>query len=236
MALIELRNVGKQYENDGVVTPALSGVTLNINEGEFVSLMGPSGSGKSTLMHVLGFLDHLTEGEYFFKGEDVSRLEKDALAMHRRKDVGFVFQFFNLLAKSSVLENVMLPLVYSGIPKKERIKLATKALESVGLGHRLEHLSNQLSGGERQRVAIARAIVHDPAVIFADEPTGNLDTKSGEAVLKIFHDLHKEGHTIIMVTHELEAAENAERIIKIRDGKVVSDSKDHTRRFGEYNK
>ncbi|KKT71498.1 MAG: ABC transporter related protein, partial [Candidatus Uhrbacteria bacterium GW2011_GWF2_44_350] len=134
MPLIELHNVGKNYENDGVVTPALAGVTLNIEEGEFVALMGPSGSGKSTLMHILGFLDHLTEGEYRFKGEDVSNLEKDALAMHRRKDVGFVFQFFNLLAKSSVLENVMLPLIYAEVPKAERIKLATKALESVGLG------------------------------------------------------------------------------------------------------
>ncbi|HBR80182.1 TPA: macrolide ABC transporter ATP-binding protein [Candidatus Uhrbacteria bacterium] len=234
--MIELHNVGKNYENDGVVTPALAGVTLNIEEGEFVALMGPSGSGKSTLMHILGFLDHLTEGEYRFKGEDVSNLEKDALAMHRRKDVGFVFQFFNLLAKSSVLENVMLPLIYAEVPKAERIKLATKALESVGLGHRLKHLSNQLSGGERQRVAIARAIVHNPAVIFADEPTGNLDTKSGEAILKIFHDLHKAGHTIIMVTHELEAAENAERIVKIRDGKVISDTKNHQRRFGAYHK
>lgn len=236
MVLLELHNVGKQYENDGVVTPALAGVTLNINEGEFVALMGPSGSGKSTLMHILGFLDHLTEGKYIFRGEDVSGLSTDELAIHRGRDVGFVFQFFNLLAKSTVLDNVVLPLIYSGVPKKERDGRAKAALESVGLGHRLNHLSNQLSGGERQRVAIARAIVHNPAVIFADEPTGNLDTKSGEAVLQIFHDLHKKGHTLIMVTHEQEAAENAERIIKIRDGQVISDSRDHVRRFGTYNK
>lgn len=236
MVLFELHNVGKQYENDGVVTPALSSVTLNINEGEFVSLMGPSGSGKSTLMHILGFLDHLTEGEYRFRGEDVSRLSADELAAHRRRDVGFVFQFFNLLAKSTVLDNVALPLIYSGVPRNERDRRAKDALEAVNLGHRLAFLSNQLSGGERQRVAIARAIVHKPAVIFADEPTGNLDTKSGEAVLQIFHDLHKQGHTIIMVTHEQEAAENAERIIKIRDGRIISDSKDHVRRFGSHNK
>ncbi|MFH1253075.1 MAG: ABC transporter ATP-binding protein [Candidatus Uhrbacteria bacterium] len=236
MPLIDLKNLVKNYENDGVVTPVLSGVTLSIEEGEFVSFMGPSGSGKSTLMHILGFLDHLTEGQYLFRGEDASRLSKDELAYHRRKDVGFVFQSFNLLAKSSVLENVMLPLIYSSIPKIERIKKATKALEAVELGHRLNHLSNQLSGGERQRVAIARALVNEPKVIFADEPTGNLDTKSGEAVLKIFQDLNKQGHTLVMVTHESEAAEHADRIIKIRDGQVVSDSKDHVKRTGSFYK
>jgi putative ABC transport system ATP-binding protein len=224
MAMIELRGVGKQYINDGVVTPALSGVTLNIEKGEFVALMGPSGSGKSTLMHILGFLDHLTEGEYLFRGEDVSRLSADELAAHRRREVGFVFQFFNLLAKSTVLDNVALPLIYSRVVKNERERRAKEALEAVGLGHRLAHLSNQLSGGERQRVAIARAIVHNPTVVFADEPTGNLDTKAGEAVLQIFHDLHKKGHTIVMVTHEQAAAEKAERVIKIRDGRVVIDS------------
>lgn len=236
MSLIELRNVGKNYENYGVTTPALSGVSLKIEKGEFVALMGPSGSGKSTLMHILGFLDHLSEGEYFFNNEDVSRLSSDQLASRRRKEVGFVFQFFNLLAKSTVLDNVILPLIYDRVPPAERVKRATAALKAVGLEHRLKHLSNQLSGGERQRVAIARAIVHNPAVIFADEPTGNLDTKSGEAVLKIFHNLHREGHTVIMVTHELEAAENAERIIKIRDGQVISDTKDHQGRMGEYYK
>ena len=233
MPLIELKKVGKQYENDGVVTPALSGVTLNIEAGEFVSLMGPSGSGKSTLMHILGFLDHLTDGEYRFNGEDVSRLEKDALALRRRKDVGFVFQFFNLLAKSSVLENVMLPLVYSEIPKKERIKKATAALTAVGLGHRLEHLSNQLSGGERQRVAIARAIVNEPAVIFADEPTGNLDSKAGSQIMEILENLNEAGKTIILVTHEKYTAEHARRIIKVMDGTVQEDVEVKQRLFAK---
>jgi len=236
MALIELANVHKRYENDGVVTPALNGVTLNIEEGEFVALMGPSGSGKSTLMHIMGFLDHITEGTYLFRGRDVSRLGKDDLARMRRGDVGFVFQAFHLLPKSTVRDNVTLPMLYAGVRNGERRERADRALAAVGLTHRAEHLSNQLSGGERQRVAIARAIVNDPKVLFADEPTGNLDTKSGTAVLNLLQELHEQGRTIIMVTHELEAAEHAERIIRIRDGQVITDAKNHSRRRGEYHK
>lgn len=234
--MIEVQNITKTYETGAGSFQALNEVSFKIEDGEFVAIMGPSGSGKSTLMHILGFLDRLSGGKYFFRNEDVSSLSKDELAKHRSKDVGFVFQSFNLLAKSSVLENVMLPLVYSEVPKAERIKKATKALEAVDLGHRLNHLSNQLSGGERQRVAIARALVNEPKVIFADEPTGNLDTKSGEAVLKIFQDLNKQGHTLVMVTHESEAAEHADRIVRIRDGKIVSDSKDHVKRTGSFYK
>ena len=236
MALIELRKLQKRYENDGVVTPALNGVDLTIEEGEFVALMGPSGSGKSTLMHIMGFLDHLTEGTYRFRDRDVSRLGKDDLARMRRGDVGFVFQAFHLLPKSTVRENVILPMLYAGVRNGERSERADHALAAVGLTHRAEHLSNQLSGGERQRVAIARAIVNNPKVLFADEPTGNLDTKSGTDVLNLLQRLHEEGRTIIMVTHELEAAEHAERIVRIRDGSILSDERTHTRRRGSYHK
>jgi len=236
MALIDLQKITKDYVNGDVVTSVLHGVSLEIEEGEFVAIMGPSGSGKSTLMHIIGFLDQLTTGKYLFAGKDVSKLSDDELAQMRRKEVGFVFQFFNLLPRTTVLENVTLPMVYEQTPIAEREKEARRALESVGLAHRLHHLSNQLSGGERQRVAIARALVGNPSIIFADEPTGNLDTKSGVEVLKLFQELNKQGNTIVMITHEREAAEFAERIISIRDGDVVQDGNGHKRRTDSFDK
>lgn len=221
--IIKVENLHKQYENEEVITKVLHGISFEIKKGEFVAIMGPSGSGKSTLMHILGFLDTLTEGKYYFNGVDVSTLDDDQLAEMRSKKIGFIFQSFNLLPRTSVLENVMLPLLYDGTPKKARIKKATAAIEAVGLSHRIKNLSNQLSGGEKQRVAIARALVNNPSVIFADEPTGNLDSKSGLQVMKIIQDLNmKNGHTIILVTHEKYTAEHAERIIKIKDGLIES--------------
>lgn len=234
--IIHLADVVKEYVNGDVVTPALRGVSLDIMAGEYVALMGPSGSGKSTLMHIMGFLDHASRGAYLFEGGDVSVLDDDALAGMRRDRVGFVFQAFNLLPKTSVIENVSLPMIYAGIANGERKRKAMEAIEEVGLGHRVHHLSSQLSGGEKQRVAIARAIVNDPAVIFADEPTGNLDTKSGTDVLNLLSALNDKGRTIVMVTHETEAAEHAKRIVRLRDGQLVSDSVTHERRNGGYNK
>ena len=221
--LICVKDIQKEYVTGAIVTPVLHGVTFAIEPGEFVALMGPSGSGKSTLMHILGFLDRPTTGTYEFDGKNVTILSDDERAFMRRKDVGFIFQSFHLLSKSHVIENVILPMIYARVPAHERYDRAAKALESVGLSHRLNHLSNQLSGGERQRVAIARALVNEPKMIFADEPTGNLDTKSGEIVLKILQELNEQGTTILMVTHELEAAEFAKRIIRMRDGVVESD-------------
>jgi len=233
--LIQLKKLVKNFVNGDVVTPAVCGVTLDIQSGEFLAIMGPSGSGKSTIMHIMGFLDTLTEGQYLFRGKDVSSLSEDELAFMRRNEVGFIFQTFNLLSKSNVIDNVMLPMVYTQIPPAERVKRAKKALEEIGLGHRLYHKSNQLSGGERQRVAVARAFINEPSVVFADEPTGNLDTKSGTAILEKLQDLNEEGHTIVMVTHEQEAAEYAKRIVRVRDGQIVSDVKNgHQRKGGEY--
>lgn len=234
--IIDLKNVHKKYVTGEVVTQVLHGISLSIKEGEFVALMGASGSGKSTLMHIIGFLDHLTKGEYTFKGKDIVGLTDDDLALLRRTEVGFVFQFFNLLAKSTVVENVMLPMLYQQVPRAKRRELAVSALKDVGLGHRVEYLSNQISGGERQRVAIARALVGSPSVILADEPTGNLDSKSGEEVLKLFRELHKQGHTILMVTHEREAAEFAERIVMLKDGQIISDKKIKNRRKASFAK
>lgn len=230
--VIEVKNLTKQYENDGVITPVLHGVTFSIRKGEFVAIMGPSGSGKSTLMHILGFLDTLTTGTYLFNDQDVSKLEEDDLASMRGDRVGFIFQAFNLLPKTSVLENVMLPLLYSSVPVADREAMAKEAIESVGLTHRINNLSNQLSGGERQRVAIARALIRKPAVIFADEPTGNLDSKSGAQVMQLLQRLNLEqGHTIILVTHETYTSEHAERIIRVRDGLIQSDDKVTNRRL-----
>lgn len=229
--LIELKNVFKDYVNDEVVTPVLYDLSFKINQGEFVAIMGKSGSGKSTLMHILGFLDRITKGQYLFKDEDVSLFDDEKLAALRNREVGFVFQQFNLLPRTSVLENVKLPLSY--VPKmsnEEKNKKALAAVESVGLSHRVNNLSNQLSGGEKQRVAIARALVNDPSLIFADEPTGNLDSKSGEQVMQILNQLHEQGKTIILVTHEQYTAEYAERIIKLKDGEILADEKVLNRR------
>jgi ABC-type lipoprotein export system ATPase subunit len=234
--LIALRDVRKTFGEGEGATTALKGVSLEIRAGEFVALMGPSGSGKSTLMHILGFLDHVSEGTYQFMGEDVSGRTGDELARMRRHDVGFVFQAFHLLPGATVLENVMLPMYYTAVSPSQREERARKALEAVSLMHRVSHRANQLSGGEKQRAAIARAIVNDPAVLFADEPTGNLDSKSGTAVLELLQKLNAEGHTVIMVTHETEAAEFAQRIVRVKDGSILSDTTTHERRRGEYQK
>lgn len=220
--LIELKKITKSYDNSGVITRVLHGIDLEIEEGEFVAIMGPSGSGKSTLMHIIGFLDRPTSGEYFFDGENIENFDDDELAKIRNDRIGFVFQSFNLLPRTSVLDNVILPLLYNEDKKNHQNK-AKKALESVGLSERLNYLSNQISGGQKQRVAIARALVCDPKVIFADEPTGNLDSKSGATVMNILERLNKEGKTIILVTHDMNVALHANRIVTIRDGEITKD-------------
>lgn len=215
--LLYTKDIKKSY-GDGVKTEVLKGVDIEIFEGEFITIMGHSGSGKSTLMHILGFLDVPDSGKYIFENKDTSKFDDDELAEIRNKKIGFVFQAFNLLPRTSALDNVRLPMIYAGLPEKEQMKRAKKALESVGLGHRLENLSNELSGGEQQRVAVARALVNEPRLILADEPTGNLDSKSTKEMMKVFEELHKKGHTLVVVTHEDDVASHAERIIKIRDG------------------
>jgi putative ABC transport system ATP-binding protein len=217
--IIAIQGLKKTYFTEGTSTPVLHGIDLEIHPGEFIAIMGPSGSGKSTLMHILGFLDKPSSGQYFFEGIDVSNLTDDDLATIRRERIGFVFQAFFLLPHATVLENVMLPLVYSRDGNNHRER-AIQAIESVGLEHRMNYLPVNLSGGEKQRVAIARALVNSPSVIFADEPTGNLDSKSGKQVMDIFQKLNKAGHTIILVTHETVTAQNAETIIKIKDGQI----------------
>lgn len=219
--LIKVENLKKDYVNDEVVTKVLYGLSFEIKDGEFVAIMGPSGSGKSTLMHILGFLDTPTEGSYKFKGQEVSNLDDDKLAAIRNEEVGFVFQSFNLLPRTTVYDNVYLPLIYSA--KKNREQLVKEAIKSVGLSHRINNFSNQLSGGEKQRVAIARALVTDPSIIFADEPTGNLDTKSGQVIMEILEKLNDKGHTIILVTHESDTAKHAKRVLKMCDGLIGDD-------------
>ncbi|MEN6412041.1 MAG: ABC transporter ATP-binding protein [Veillonellales bacterium] len=209
---------------DNVVN-ALAGIDLTVTAGEFTAIMGPSGSGKSTLMNILGCLDRPTVGSYQLDGQEVAALNDDQLATTRNKKIGFVFQSFNLLPRMSAVENVALPLVYGGVEKKERLERAVRALTMVALEQRLDHQPNEMSGGQRQRVAIARALVNDPTIIMADEPTGNLDTKSGNEVIEIFKELHNQGRTIILVTHEPDIAENAKRVITVRDGSIVSDEK-----------
>ncbi|HAQ02931.1 TPA: macrolide ABC transporter ATP-binding protein [Candidatus Nomurabacteria bacterium] len=220
--LIELKDIIKNYDNGGVITKVLRGVSLSVDEGEFVAIMGPSGSGKSTLMHTIGFLDKPTSGTYLFDGEDTSSFNDDELARIRNERIGFVFQSFNLLPRTSVLDNVILPLLYN-TSKANQESRAKLALESVGLGERIHFMSNQISGGQKQRVAIARALVCDPKVIFADEPTGNLDSKSGATVMNILERLNKDGRTIILVTHDRGVALHANRIVTISDGQIVSD-------------
>lgn len=220
MPLIEVSNIAKTYP-DG--TRALRGATFSIQEGEFVAIMGPSGSGKSTLLHILGFLDRHTKGQYRFDGKTFDDYTSDEVAHVRNKKMGFVFQMFNLLPRTSVLENVKLPLLYSEVKESEWDERARQAIESVGLSHRILFSPSKLSGGERQRVAIARALVNKPQVIFADEPTGNLDSKSGEVIIEILQRLNDEGHTVILITHENYLSEHAKRIIYFKDGEIESD-------------
>ncbi len=212
-------------------TVALDDVSFEIKEGEFVAIMGPSGSGKSTLMHILGALDKPTKGEYILDGEKVENLNDDELSEIRNKKIGFVFQAFNLLPRTTTLKNVMLPMAYGGVPQKEREEIAKKYLKMVGLGDRMKHTSNQISGGQQQRVAIARSLVMNPALIMADEPTGNIATSQAEEIMEIFQNLNDEGRTIVMITHEIDIAEHAKRIILIRDGKIVSDKKNNQKRI-----
>lgn len=221
--LISLTNIKRHYDVGGEVVRALDGVDLVIQKNEYISIMGPSGSGKSTLMNMIGCLDTPTEGTYEFGGELVHEMDDDQLASIRNRKIGFVFQTFNLLPKATALRNVEVPLIYSNIPKEDRLEMANSALLSVGLGDRVDHKPNELSGGQRQRVAIARALVNDPSIILADEPTGNLDSKSGIEIMKILDQLHSKGNTIILVTHEKEIADHANRIITIFDGRVKQD-------------
>ena len=230
--MIEVRNITKEYQTGDMPFFALRDVSFSIRDGEFVAIMGPSGSGKSTLMHILGVLDTPTAGTYMLDGKDVSQLNDDELAAIRKDKIGFVFQAFNLLPRTTVLQNVMLPLMYAGMERHERERHAVKALTDAGLDEaHFYHMSNQLSGGQIQRVAIARALVNDPVLILADEPTGNLDSKTGEIVMGTFQRLNREhGRTIIVITHEREVAEHAQRIIHIKDGRVIEDSTSHSRR------
>ena len=221
--MLEIKKITKVYKMGEVLVNALRGVSFHINKGQFVAIMGPSGSGKSTLMHIIGCLDHPTEGIFIMDGEDISKVNDNKLAEIRNKKIGFVFQQFNLLARTTILYNVEVPLIYAGVNSKKRKKLAEQALENVGLSNRLKHRPNEISGGEKQRAAIARALVNNPLIILADEPTGNLDSKNGEEIMKIFNKLHQEGHTIIMVTHELEVAKYAQRIIHLHDGLIEKD-------------
>lgn len=228
--LIETQNLVKTFYEGDSETHALDGVTLSIHEGEFVAIMGPSGSGKSTLIQILGCLDRSTSGKFYFDGREISKYSDDELAVMRNKRLGFVFQAFNLLPRLTVLENVKLPLAYARIPEPKRTAMAREVIDMVGLSDRIDYRAVKLSGGQKQRVAIARALVNSPKVIIADEPTGNLDSKSGEVILKLIETLHREGHTIILVTHESYVAESSERIIHLRDGQIERDEKVKNRR------
>ncbi|MEY4939081.1 MAG: hypothetical protein RIQ93_816 [Verrucomicrobiota bacterium] len=225
--VIEIENVTKLYRMGSETIHALCGVKLDIRRNEYLAIMGPSGSGKSTLMNMLGCLDTPTAGRYEFAGKNVATMIDDELAEIRNKEIGFVFQTFNLLPRSNALHNVELPLIYAGIPKQERLERARQALENVGLGERLHHRPNELSGGQRQRVAIARALVTRPSIILADEPTGNLDSKTGVEIMNLFEQLYAQGNTLIVVTHEEDIAQHARRIVRLRDGLIESDGPSH---------
>jgi len=230
--IIEVENLKKTYSEGETETRALCGVSFNVEAGEFVAVMGPSGSGKSTLLHILGFLDRQTKGSYLFDGKELSEYTDNEVAKVRNEKMGFIFQSFNLLAQTTVLENVKLPLLYSSTPQSKWNSMAKKAIEQVGLSHRINHLTSQLSGGEKQRVAIARALINEPKIIFADEPTGNLDSKSGSGVMEIIEKLNNQGHSIILITHETYTAQYAQRIITLKDGEIESDKKVEQRRVG----
>jgi putative ABC transport system ATP-binding protein len=229
-SIISISHVSKIYNTGEVETVALDDVSFDIKKGEFVAIMGPSGSGKSTLMHILGALDTPTSGTYILDGENVEKLTDDELADIRNRKIGFVFQAFNLLPRTTALKNVTIPMMYAGTPKEKRLEIAEKYLKMVGLGDRMDHTTSQLSGGQQQRVAIARALSLNPAIILADEPTGNIASDQAEEVMAIFQKLNSEGHTIIMITHEPDIAEHAQRIIHIKDGKIVKDGSDHKQR------
>ena len=224
MNIIRIEGVTKHYSLGTQTVEALRGITFEIQKGEFIAIMGPSGSGKSTLMNIIGCLDSPTHGTYFLNNQEVSTLEGDELAGIRNKEIGFVFQNFHLLARNTALDNVMLPLKYAGVEKAEQLARAKAALSQVGLEDRMGHQPSELSGGQQQRVAIARALVNNPSILFADEPTGNLDSQTGHDVMQLFHNLHAQGQTIILITHENEVAEEAQRTIFIKDGLVESDS------------
>ncbi len=222
---IELRDIRKTYENGSLKVPVLHGLTFTIDRGEYVAIMGPSGSGKSTLMNIIGCLDRPTSGTYVLDGVDVSELDDNALAELRLRKLGFIFQGFNLLARTDALKNVALPLFYAGIPARRRMQRAQQALDEVGIGDRGRHQPSQLSGGQQQRVAIARALINDPAVLLADEPTGNLDSRTSDDIMALFERLHAGGRTIVMVTHDPNVAKNAQRVVQLLDGLVVSDTR-----------
>ncbi|HOC05561.1 MAG TPA: ABC transporter ATP-binding protein [Bacteroidales bacterium] len=221
--IIEIKGIVKNYQVGTVIVRALRSVSLDISRNEYVAIMGPSGSGKSTLMNILGCLDTPTKGEYILNGTDVSKMADDRLAEIRNKEIGFVFQTFNLLPRYTALENVTLPLIYAGVPRHEREDLAVKTLDLVGLGDRMTHKPNELSGGQRQRVAIARALINNPSIILADEPTGNLDSKTSRDIMALLDKIHEDGNTVIVVTHEEDIARHAHRIIKLMDGEVSAD-------------
>jgi putative ABC transport system ATP-binding protein len=228
--IIEVSDLSKVYKTDDMETVVLSGINLKIDKGEFVAIMGPSGSGKSTLMHILGALDLPTTGSYILDGQTVGKLSDDELADIRNKKIGFIFQAYNLLPRTSALDNVKVPMDLAGVPDSEQQEKAVKFLELVGLADRMNNPPNKLSGGQQQRVAIARALVMDPAILLADEPTGNIATTQAEEIMTIFQKLNDEGHTIVMITHESDIAEHAKRIIHIRDGKIVEDGNGHRQR------